>query len=220
MASELMIIEERERREIATALHDSIGQILAFSSIELGNALSKADKKSVKSLKKVRLNIEKAITETRKLTYDLSPAVLYSFGLNPAIEHLSEQFSVDHNFACSFETDNKPINISTEVELFLYRAVRELLVNIAKHAKAKKAAIKTRLSDNNLEISVSDDGQGFDLFSVNVIKGEFNSIGLLSIKERLTHIGGSLKIYSMPGKGTEIRILTPIEEQNLNKEIK
>ena len=76
-----------------------------------------------------------------------------------------------------------------------------------------------RVAQGDEALPVHDDGQGFDLFSFNVIKGKFNSIGLLSIKERLTHIGGSLKIYSMPGKGTVITMLTPVE-QDSNKEKK
>lgn len=213
MASELMLAEEKERREIAVTLHDSIGQILAFTSIELANFLKSTDKKTGKPLAHVRKMIEQAIAETRALTFDLSPTILYTFGLDAAMEQLSEQFAEDHGLNCTVHFCQEPRPIDSAVQILLYRAIRELLVNTAKHAKAKNVRISSRRVENSIEIVVEDDGEGFDLFSIDATKGKFTGLGLFSIRERIAHLGGQMNIESKPGKGTKIALLAPLEGQ-------
>lgn len=214
MAAELLLTEERERRQIAVALHDSIGQILAFSSIELSNLLKTAPREQTDRLNNVHRLVEQAISETRSLTCDLSPAVLYTFGLDAAMEQLAEQFSSEHSILCSFKTCIEPQTVSKEIQILLFRAVRELLVNIVKHAEARKTKITLSRVDYNIRIVVEDDGKGFDLFSINAVRGRSDGLGLFSIRERLTHLGGSIAINSHPGRGTRITLLAPLEPMN------
>lgn len=216
MATELLLTEERERREIAIALHDSIGQILAFSSIELANFLKTAPPELAERLTTVRQLVEQAIDETRSLTFDLSPTILYTFGLDAAIEQLTEQFSDEHGIECSFETCPEPKDLSKEVEVLLFRAVRELLVNVVKHAQAGTARVSMTKVDHNLEIIVEDDGDGFDILDMDLAKGHPAGLGLFSVRERLAHLGGSLAIDSNEERGTKVTLLAPLKQQTDN----
>jgi signal transduction histidine kinase len=213
LASELLLIEERERRKVATGLHDSIGQILAFSSIELANTLRDAPDQMVKPLSHIRKMIELAITETRDLTFDLSPSVLYTFGLAAAIEQLIEQFSEEHGFRGDLQLNAQPDSISEEITILLYRSVRELLINIAKHAKAKNVYIEFSLVDEHFEITIEDDGKGFDINKLEKVSKKKNRFGLLSVRERLSHFNGQFNIQSNPGEGTTIKLAVPIEDK-------
>ena len=212
LASELLLIEERERRKIATELHDSIGQILAFSSIELANFMKSTSSEQTKPLAHVRKMIEQAIAETRTLTFDLSPTILYTFGLEAAVEHLAEQFSDEHGFQCHFDSCAQEKAISSEVQILLYRSVRELLVNIAKHARASNVKVDLSRYNNHFQIKIEDDGVGFDISKLNASSKRHNRFGLLSVRERLSHFDGSFDIRSDPGKGTKIKLLVPLEE--------
>ena len=217
MATELLLTEERERREIALALHDSIGQILAFSSIELANFLKTAPPELAGRLSNVRQLVEQAIDETRSLTFDLSPTILYTFGLDAAIEQLTEQFSNEHGIKCSFETCMEPKDLSKEVQVLLFRAVRELLVNVVKHAQAGVASVRLTKVDHNIEIVVEDDGDGFDLLGMDAAKEHPAGLGLFSVRERLTHLGGSLAIDSNEEQGTKVTLLAPLKQQTDNR---
>ncbi len=216
MAAELLLTEERERREIAVALHDSIGQILAFSSIELANFLKTAPPEFAERLTTVRQLVEQAIDETRSLTFDLSPTILYTFGLDAAIEQLTEQFSNEHGIECSFETCPEQKDLSKEVQVLLFRAVRELLVNVVKHAQAGAARVSMAKVDHNIEIVVEDDGDGFDIVGMDTAKEYPTGLGLFSVRERLTHLGGSLAIDSDEERGTKVTLLAPLKQQTDN----
>ena len=204
LTSELLLIEEKERRKIATGLHDSIGQILAFSSIELANFIKSASPKEAKPLAHVRKMIEQAIAETRTLTFDLSPTVLYTFGLEAAVEHLAEQFSEEHGFQCHFDSCMQDKPISDEVQILLYRSVRELLVNIAKHASASNVNVDLSRSNGHFQIKIEDDGVGFDISKLNSSPKKHNKFGLLSVRERLSHFMEALTSNLIPAKGQKL----------------
>jgi len=217
LATELLLAEERERRAIATELHDSIGQILAFSSIELGNMTKSSSVQATKDLKRVRKHIDQAITAMRTLTLDLSPPILYTFGLEAAVEQLAEQYSEEHGFRYNLMCgdDSKPM--SNEIEVLLYRSVRELFVNIAKHAKANTVKIAVDRVDNMIKITIEDDGVGFDQSKVGNVSDELKGFGLFSIRERLSHFGGSFEIQSGLGRGTKVMLTAPLENKDENK---
>jgi len=216
LATELLLAEERERRAIATELHDSIGQILAFSSIELGTIM-KSSPATAKSLRHIRRQIDQAITSMRTLTFDLSPPVLYTFGLEAAVEGLAEQYSEEYGFQYNLVCGEDSRPMSSEIEILLYRSVRELLVNIAKHAKANTVKIALNRVDNMIKITVEDDGVGFDQGKAGDVSGELKGFGLFSIRERLSHFGGSFEIQSGLGRGTKIMLTAPLENKDENK---
>ena len=218
LTSELVLSEERERRQIATDLHDSIGQILAFSDRELGSLRKSVPQKLIESVSEIRHYIKQAIEQTRTLTFDLSPPALYDIGFEAALEELIEQFCKEKKIECYFDSHDQCEPLADHVKILLYRSVRELLVNIAKHARAKSVRITSYRLNNNILLTVEDDGKGFDLSKLENKFHETKRFGLFSIRERLRHIGGRFKIQSANGNGTKITLQAPLKDENNRKE--
>ena len=209
LSSEIIFAEERERRQVATQLHDSIGQLLAFSKKELGVLLNNAPDSLQPSLKEVWDMIKQAVQQTRTLTFDLSPAALYTLGLQAAIEELGEDYSRKGKFKFNLIPSDKEIEMPEQDKVLMYRSVRELLINIIKHSKAKCVEIDIKKPHNTIQITVKDDGVGFDAKEISR-KGKAG-FGLYSIRERLEAIGGNLKIKSAKGKGTIVKLTAPLK---------
>ncbi len=214
LAAELSMTEERERRRIATLLHDNIGQILAVSKIKLGVLQELGGDSGLGgSLVELRSLIEQAIQYTRSLTFELSPPILYELGLEPALEWLGEQVQGQHGVHCSFETDNRPKPLSEELRVFLFTAVRELLVNVVKHAQAARAVVTIQRHDERVVIMVEDSGVGFDSSRMDFQAGRSGGFGLFSIRERLHHLGGDVMVESTMGSGTRVVLTVPVKEE-------
>ncbi len=211
LASDLSLAEEQERRRIATMLHDHIGQILAISKIKLGALLqSAANDGFLEQLEEVREHVEQAIQYTRSLTFELSPPILYDLGLESALEWLTEQIKEQHGISCDFETDNTPKPVRDEIRIVLFSAVRELLMNVAKHALAKTAKVTIRRVNENIIVHVADNGTGFTVSRMNFYLDENKGFGLFSIRERLRHLGGQMDVRSAKGRGTRVILTAPL----------
>jgi PAS domain S-box-containing protein len=211
LASDLSLAEERERRRIATTLHDHIGQILAISKIKLGALLQSADNDGfLEQLKEVREHVEQAIQYTRSLTFELSPPILYDLGLESALEWLTEQIKEQHGIHCVFETDGSPKPVSDEIRIVLFSAVRELLMNVTKHAQASVAKITIRRVNDSIVIHVADNGVGFTVSKMNFYLDENKGFGLFSIRERLRHLSGQMDVRSGRGRGTRVILTAPL----------
>jgi len=219
LASELSLAEERERRRIAGELHDHIGQTLAITKIKLGSLRESAVSPDlVKDLDEVRGLIEQTIHDTRSLTMELSPPILYELGFEAAVEWLTEQMQQQHTIVTQFNNDPQQKPLDDDVRVLLFKVVRELLLNIAKHAQASSAKISLNRDGNRICITVEDDGIGFDTVNDRAPMGKKGGFGLFSIRERLDHLGGDFKIESLPGKGTRVIILAPLGMQRETKE--
>lgn len=210
LTSEMSLVEERERRRIATDLHDHIGQALAFIKIKLGMLREMVSPSGhIGPVDEIQNLIEQAIHYTRSLTFELSPPVLYELGFDAAVEWLAEQIQDQHPIEVDLEDDRQSKPMSDEIRISLFKAVRELLINIIKHAKAHKAKVLTRREDNTIRIIVEDDGVGFSLPEDKIL-GKIGGYGLFSIREQLKHLGGSFEIESKLGCGTRITLVAPL----------
>jgi len=230
LAAELSLTQERERRAIAADLHDHIGQTLATARIKLG-ALAEARttaswKRGSEELKGL---IEEAIRYTRSLTFELSSPVLYELGLAPALESLAERMHEKHGLEVSVTDDGAAKPMDDEVKVVLFKAVRELLMNVVKHSRASRAKIALRRVDRAVEILVEDDGVGFAAQSACGIgspagagrtdfltagaaaSAQRGGFGLFSIREGLRHCGGELAIRSQTGGGTRVFLRAPLQ---------
>jgi PAS domain S-box-containing protein len=215
LASELSLVEERERRAIATDLHDQIGQTLSVIKMrcfELRNNLK--DPGLLRQINEIKELVKQTIQDTRSLTFELSPPVLYELGLVAAIDWLAEQFQLKHNLKCTVETDSKPKPLSQDIEIVLFRSVRELLINIVKHAQAEKVKITIRVNKKNLRIRVTDDGIGFSPETKATRAYKDQQFGLFNITERIHHLGGSLEMDSQRGKGTMVTLVAPLKSSD------
>jgi PAS domain S-box-containing protein len=211
LTAELVLTEERERRIVAAELHDSLGPILAFSKREIGTLQKSVPAKAAETLRNISDNISDAIKQTRSLTFDLSPPALYTFGFEMAVAELAERFCEDQKLQIIFENSDEPKPLSNHSKILLYRSIREILINIIKHAKAKVVNVALSRVDDSIKIVIKDDGKGFNMDRLYFKSGSLRGFGLFSVRERLTHIGGVFDIQSGKGKGTTVTLLAPLE---------
>ena len=214
LASQLTLTEEQERRKLAESLHDCIGQSLFISKIKL-EMLQKSglSSDSAKILDEALKLIEQMINDTRSLTFELSPPILYQLGFEPTLEWLIEQIEKQYGIRTDFEDDKQLKPLDDDMRIILFRAVRELLINVVKHAQAQKVKVSTRRNDGKIQICVEDDGIGFTLSKTGLFDLENKRFGLFSIKERLDQLGGHFKMESTPHHGTRMTIEAPLKLQ-------
>lgn len=211
MASELNLAEERERRKIAVDLHDDLGQTLAMIRIKLSSLKSENHEPRItEELLDMEKSVTHAIKSSRSLTYELSPPVLYEFGLIAAVNWKLDQISNEHKIATSLKAPSELPKLREELLILLFRAVGELLNNIVKHAKAKKVSVVFDMDGKCLNILVTDDGLGFDASKLGKQNGEASGIGLFSLRERLEYFDGALTIDSDAKKGSKVYITIPV----------
>jgi len=211
LSSELLLTEESERRRIASDLHDRIGQALAISKIKLGLLQENMEiPEMTDTLNEVRGYIDQTINDTRTLTFEISPPVLYQFGLGAAIEWLVDQLSARHGISISYRNDGGPDSMDESSSFLLFRAIRELLLNVIKHAQASQVEITLSCIDDQVRIEVSDNGIGFNTSEIEYPSGISKEFGLFSLKERLSHLRGTIAIHSHPGQGTRVALTAPL----------
>jgi PAS domain S-box-containing protein len=209
LASQLSLIEERERRRIAMKLHDQIGQSLVFSKLKLDELQHSANSSELtKALNEICNNIDQVIQDTRTLTFDLSSPILNEIGFETAVASwLDEQIQEKHSIKTEFEDDGQPKPLDDDIRAILFRNVRELLINVIKHANAQNVKVSVRKVDDLINISVEDNGEGFDPTEV-ASKATF---GLFSIRERLEQLDGSFEIKSESGHGSKFTMTAPLK---------
>lgn len=214
LSSELALAEQRERRRIASELHDRIGQSLAMARIKLGgiepNGIDGA-------WDEVRALLDQSIQDTRTLTFELSPPILHELGLEPALEWLLERFAARHSFSTSFHGDGLPVDLPGDVLGLVFQSVQELLVNVAKHARARTVEITLDRGDGILHLEVVDDGIGTTPPRAPRTGRSPEGFGLFSIRERIEQLGGSFLIDSQPGKGTRAYLRVPLRTPTPSK---
>ena len=212
LSSALVQTEERERRRISSAIHDGIGQTLAATKIKLDAMRVSLPAKSeiVGQLDDVRRLISNAIQETRTLTFELSPPILYEIGLLPALEWLAEQFKRRYDLQIAVAGDGCDQSMAVPVRVFLFQAVRELCFNIVKHARAESASVTIRREvSGGIFCEVADNGAGF-ITSNHTTNGDAAmGFGLFGIREQLRHYGGTLTLVTSPGAGTRVTLRLP-----------
>jgi len=208
--SEITLIEEQERRRIAENLHDSLGQTLSLAFMTLSSLESEDCSPRVKkTLDFTSTLLNKAIEESRSLTYDLSPPILYELGLVPAIKWKLEQFGKDFGIKTNLNAELSKEYLKKEYKIFLYRIIGELLNNISKHALATEVEIKI-LQDDSFNIMVNDNGIGIDGSKIKKASAD-GGFGLLSIFERVESINGTFSIEPAK-KGTIAKVMIPLNQ--------
>ena len=215
LASQLSLTEESERHRLAMELHDQIGQSLVISKIKL-DALCKSapSDELTEDLKDVCNPLGTIIQDVSTLTFDLSFPVLYELGFEAAVaEWLSEQIQNKHGINTEFEDDGQFKPLDDDICVLLFRDVRELLVNVVKHANAQNVKVTINKVDDRIRVSVKDDGVGFDPVEVALKATERAEFGLFSIRQRLEQLGGRFEIESEPGIGSTITMTAPLKQE-------
>ena len=216
LATELNLAEQRERKRIATELHDYLAQLLVLAKMKLGQGKRLADRAPacLDFIKESEEAMTEALTYTRTLVADLSPPVLHDFGLPTALGWLGQQMERHQlKVAVRLAPDTHP-NLPADRALLVFQSVRELLMNIAKHSGSGEAWLSMDQSGGYLRIEVRDEGKGFALAPDS---GPSTKFGLFSIRERMRALGGTFEIDSAPGKGTTAALTLPLTDEGVSE---
>ncbi len=201
-----LLAGERERRRIATDLHDRIGQSLAFLQIRLTSIGEGLGGPPGDALRECVQLVAGAVEETRTLTFDLSPPVLYDLGLDAAVSWLAEQFAAHHGLAVDVSGEGAG-RLDEDVAAVLFRSVRELLTNVTRHARCERAKVTLGRADGSVVIRVEDAGVGIDDPPGARAHSGF---GLFSVREQISRLGGTVELDSSVGAGTRVTIQVPV----------
>lgn len=209
LVTHLQDIREQERTNMAREIHDELGQQLTglkmyISSLHKKIAPQEEDIKE-KFTSTLQL-IEDTIKSVRKISMDLRPSMLDDLGLMAALEWQSNEFEKRSGIDTEFinETGNK--EIPNRLKTGLFRIYQESLTNVARHADAKKIVSSLKLENNNLILTITDNGKGFSFKNIESKK----TLGLFGMKERTLEMGGHYEIKSEPGTGTTVSVTVPL----------
>ena len=189
LASELTLTEERERRRLATVLHDHVAQLLMMAKVKFEKMQESTIYRDLaKSTEEIRELIEESIRCTRSLVFELSPPILYDLGFEPAMEWLAEHMEKQYGLV-----------------------VQELLFNVIKHAKVNYAWVVLHGDGEHIRVIVKDNGVGFAPDRLGASSDKLENYGIFSIRERLNYFGGDIEIESTPGQGARVIMTMPLK---------
>ena len=213
LSTRLLEVQEQERRDISRALHDEIGQSLTLVKIKLQMALRRGGNDRGLTEECVEITSQ-TLEQVRTMSLNLRPPALDDLGLEAALQWALDRQEGATGWEIEFSADPVPERLATETETACFRVAQEALTNAARHAQAKKIAVHLRITGEHLELSVQDDGCGFDQEAVRRRPADRSSLGLISMKERAALAGGSLNIQSTIGSGTTVLAKFPLRWRN------
>lgn len=213
LSAQLTMAEERERRKLAQELHDDLGQLLAVIKIKLTSLTTGPHQPLIDQI--VAL-VDQSERSARMITLELSPPVLHTLGLGPALDWLGDEIARIYGVNVRVKYVICPNGMAEEIQALLYRAARELLINVAKHAGISEAKLAYRCNGGQLTLVICDAGCGFEPADHFGEWGGHKNFGLRSIYERITNFGGRMVVDSSPGNGATVTLTIPCG--NLAKE--
>lgn len=202
--TELVISEERMRRALAAELHNGLGQDIALAKLRLSKLRASADPEMNTALTDIMKLVEDADRSLRSITFQISPPTLSDLGLVSALEWLAEDLGKTCEADVRIEDDDSPAIADESVRIILFRAVRELLVNVVTHAGVRLVHVHLFPLGDGICIKVADEGAGFDVADL-----ERRGRGLFGVRQQLAYIQGDLHVESMPGRGTTVTLTAP-----------
>jgi signal transduction histidine kinase len=206
LTAHLQNIREEERIHIAREMHDELGQLLTAFNMDISWLQKRLRPENgdaiFQKLDDMSKLIDDSVVFVRKIASELRPSVLDDFGLIPALEWHSEEFQKRFHIDVEFQTNTKELKTSSLIATGLFRMYQESLTNVARHSNANKVFTRLEVINNMINLSISDNGKGFDIHATDQKK----TLGLLGMKERAAMIAGNIRIESAPGKGTTVVI--------------
>jgi PAS domain S-box-containing protein len=216
LTSQLLGAQERERKRISMELHDELGQSLAVLKLQI-RAIERGLGSRQQDLKdgclELLLYLDGVIDDVRRLSRDLSPAILEDLGLLSALKYLIEGFSKHYTVSYSFEVEDLDHLFPGDAQITIYRIFQECLTNISRHAGATEVSITITENDDVISLVLEDNGAGFDPAQVTDRRGTARGMGLATLNERARMLGGTLKIRSQPGVGTRLTCVLPVDQK-------
>ena len=211
LSGSIMANQEKERAAIARELHDELGQVLTalrMDAVWLQSLLKKENLDGEARATAMRDLIDTTIENVRGLAIRLRPGVLDDLGLVDALEWYTGEYERRSQIPCIFTSDEIPA-IDETLATAAYRIAQEALTNVARHSQASKAEVSLTMEAGHLALTVTDDGQGFQVPS----SSETKALGLAGMRERAALLGGVLNVDSTPGRGTQVTFRVRLYER-------
>ncbi|PRR74746.1 sensor histidine kinase [Neomoorella humiferrea] len=215
MAYNIIRAQEEERKRVAREIHDGPAQSMANLAMRAEYCLKLLDKDPAKvrqELADLQNMVAISLQDVRKIIFDLRPMVLDDLGLVPALKRFFTIYNEKYGLEIEFIFFGKERRLESTVEIALFRIIQEAINNIKKHAQATNAKVKMEIQPDKVMVSISDNGRGFDLSSVQDRK-DGRGYGLVSMRERVQLLNGEMVVDTAPGKGTHISIIIPLRQQ-------
>jgi signal transduction histidine kinase len=209
MSRRLVEAQEQERARIARDLHDDINQRLALTAIglkKLSREIVGSYPDAVEKLDELSSAVDEISADVQTISHQLHPSKLQFMGLVPTMRGFVRDFANMHSVTIGFTSDPLPANVPNDVALTLFRVLQEALHNAAKHSGADQFTVSLTCRGGELSLSVGDPGIGFDLRQLAQARG----LGLVSMRERIGLVNGTMTIDSKPSQGTTVCFKVPL----------
>lgn len=214
LTSYLQNIREEERTNIAREIHDELGQQLTVLKMDvswLKKKIAVPDEPVKSKLKDLTTMLDETVKTVRRISSELRPSLLDDLGLVAAMEWQLGEFEKRSGMITNFVYSGDDLQLPDITKTSLFRIFQESLTNIARHSHAKRVTVSIAQKDDNILLSIADNGKGFDKQKV----ADKRTLGILGMKERIAMIGGKYEIKSHPGKGTEVIVLVPLNNRKV-----
>jgi PAS domain S-box-containing protein len=205
MAAGLVLREEALRHSLAAKIQSGICQELALAKLKLSMLRTSRGSKLRGALKGIEQLVEQADRSLRAITLQISPPALHELGLVPALQWLCEEIEREYGLSVQLIDERSRAVGDERVRVILFRAVRELLVNVATHGAVQAASVHLSGADQTVRIVVEDLGVGFDIEDL-----QHRGDGLFGLRQQIQHVGGDLEIASTTGVGTRVALTVPV----------
>lgn len=218
LSTRLLEAGDKERSRISKELHDQLGHDLALLKSRvhsIGKQLEERQENLQNECENMIGAIELIIENVRRISRDLMPSILEDLGLFASLQWLMENFSKQHGIHITLDMEDIDHLFSREIQVNIYRVFQESFTNISKHADAKEVFIEVKKEGDSISFVVKDDGKGFELNKIINRKFNEKGVGLMAMKERMHMMGGTFEVNSLPGKGTTIKFVVPIEKKEV-----
>ncbi len=224
LSTELLTAQEKERRLVAQEIHDSIGSSLAATKFKVESALGQvghSNPQTRASLESMIPILQETIQETRRIQMALRPSILDDLGILATVEWFCRQFESTYtHIRITQEINIQEDEVVNPLKITIFRVLQEAMNNVAKHSKADRVLLFLRKINQEIQLLIQDNGQGFDVPEAQSRKSVTRGLGLTSMMERIELSGGVFVLESIRGKGTTIRASWPLVSTNGIKSVK
>ncbi len=209
----LITAQEKERSRLASEIHDDFSQRLALLAFGLENAeeaIGASPDEAVRQMHNLQNSASEIGADLHTLSHRLHSSTLEALGLVPGVNALCREFAIQQGVEVDFLSEHVPRSVDPDVALCVFRIVQEGLRNFKKHSGARRAKVRLRMASDKLFVSVTDEGIGFDIREL----GKMEGLGIRSMKERVSLLGGRFEIHSEPGRGTRIEAWVALQPKS------
>jgi PAS domain S-box-containing protein len=211
LTTEVALIVEKQKKEIATNIHDQLSESLVISKMRISALEKRTELKSAfEDFDFIKSQISKALENSRKITYELSPPILYQLGLIEALDWFAEDTQEKHGIEFQFSSNIPMLPIDEFKSILIYRCIQEVVNNAIKYAAASLLTLECIKEEKAIVIFVKDNGKGFDTSILKKASKSDTGFGLFAVQERIRSMEGDFTVKSEINKGTTIKIYLPL----------